>query len=468
MADASIETGRIIEADETGVVGEHPEQQARPFFAAPALADQPAQRNGLAIDIRPIACFNVGDVLFEFDSSVLREEAGRLLAQLPDLRRKRANAAGELPLASVFGHADPTGKDEYNKTLAGRRATAVYALLVHDARLWDKLFANPFGGDDWSKKMDVKATAERLGLPRASARLTVFAAFMKALCPEPLQKSDFLGRGADAGGKADFQGCGEFNPLLMLSAQDVQSLPKESRDGANLINRRVVVFLFRPELRLSVKDWPCPRASEGPADCRKRFFLDAKQRLTPGPTRRRHFGPTDETFGCRFYDRIAGASPCEQFLRMYKIRLFDSFATPMPGAPFSVNDGKRTVTGVADAEAFATIRDLKVPAEVHVTWRDPNDESLEFSLDVHVDVEGDDDTAATRRLHNLGYERFPALADNVREFQVDHATQFPNMTPTGQLDDPTRAALAQVHDDCAPAERPRETAAADAGKKSAT
>jgi hypothetical protein len=452
MGDASIEKGQIIHADAAGVVGEHPEVAPRPFFAAPTLDDD---LNALALDLVPIACLNVGDVLFEFDSSVPREDAGLLLAQLPELRRKRASAAGLLPPIGIFGHTDPSGNDEYNKTLAGRRANAIHALLIHDAKAWDKLFATPFGGDDWSKKMDLKTIAKKVGLPPTTSRVALFTAFMKAIVPEPLQKADFLGRGEDAGGKADFQGCGEFNPLLLLSASDLKTLPKDSRDAANLIDRRVAVFLFRPGLKVSVKDWPCPRASEGTGGCRKRFFRDAKQRLTPGPERKRHFGPADETFACRFYDRIAGASPCEQFLRMYKIRLFDTFATPLPLARFTVTDGKRTVTGITDDDAFATIRDLKVPAEIQVRWTHPKDETQEFFLNIHVDVEGDDDDAAKRRLHNLGFERFPTLADNVRDFQNDHAKRFPAMTATGVLDAPTRAALAEVHEDCEPTERPR-------------
>ena len=456
MGDAPTQTGRVIVADANGVVGEHPVPATRPFFAAPTLTDL---HNGLAIDVRPIACLNVGDILFEFDSSVPREEAGALLSRLPALRRSRPNAAGALPLVSIFGHADPSGQDDYNKTLAGRRATAIYALLIHDSARWEALFAHPFGGDDWSKKMNIGAIAQRLGLPKGSPRKAVFAAFMQALCPEPLVKTDFLGRGADAGGKADFQGCGEFNPLLLLSAKDVATMSKDDRDGANLVNRRVVVFLFRPEAEATVKAWPCPRASEGSAGCRHRFFKDAKQRLTPGPERKRHFGPTDETFACRFYDRIAGSSPCEQFLRMYKIRLFDTFATPLPRAPFTLDDGKRKITGVTDENAFATVRDLKVPAQVHVTWTHPDDASQQFSLDIHVDVDGDDDESAKRRLHNLGHERFPDFAANVREFQRSHRDEFPDMTETGVLDPPTRAALQRVHEDCDPAKRPRDEAA---------
>ena len=56
------------------------------------------------------------------------------------------------PLA-VFGHADPVGRDSYNKTLSGRRALAVYAVLTRDVELWEqKLYKQPFGGDRWGER----------------------------------------------------------------------------------------------------------------------------------------------------------------------------------------------------------------------------------------------------------------------------------------------------------------------------
>lgn len=450
MGDASESRGSVIQADETGVIGEHDAPFVRPLFVSPTREDK---QNTVGLDVVPIACLNVGDLLFEFDSSVVRPAAGALLSQLPAMRRSRPNAQGELPLVGIWGHADPTGDEEYNKTLSGRRAKAVYALLAHKPAMWDELFSHPFGGDDWSKKLNLADLADSLGLPHKTARTALFDAQMTAMCPEPLEPSDFLGRGADSGGKADFQGCGEFNPLLILSTKDGKELAKRDRDLLNLVDRRVVVFLFRPEVRLAVGDWPCPRASEGTAGCRKRFFLDAKKRLEPGPERRRHKRRTDDTFACRFYDRIAGNSPCEQFLEMYRVRLFDKLATPLPGAPFTLTDGKRTVKGRADDDAFVTVRDLKVPANVHVEWQPADDASKNFQLDVHVEIDGDDDSASLRRLHNIGYEGRANARDDVEAFQADHKDRFAGMQVNGALDDVTRRALRDVNDECDPSPR---------------
>jgi hypothetical protein len=450
MAAPVTTTGSLIDVADGGVIGEHDPPLARPFFASPTRSEK---SNALALDIVPMACLNLGDVLFEFDSSIVLPAAGAILSQLPALRRSKPNAKGELPLVSIFGHADPSGNDEYNKTLAGRRAKAVFGLLTHKAEIWDELFCKPFGGDDWTKKLSVSSLAQSLGLSNTAPRRQVFAAHIAAICPEALEPRDFLGRGVDGGGKADFQGCGEFNPLLLASAPELKTLSKVQRDNLNLINRRVVVFLFRPEIRLNVQEWPCPRATESTAGCRKRFFLNAKERLTPAPERKRHQLPTDETFACRFYDRIAGPSPCEQVLEIYRIRLFDKLAKPLPGASFTLSDGKRTVKGTANSEAFITVRDLKVPTEVHVEWSVPGGDGTRFTLDVHVEVDGNDDAASFRRLHNLGYEGRSTAKEDILAFQQDHQARFPAMSLSGNLDAATRDALKTVNDECTPSLR---------------
>jgi hypothetical protein len=126
--------------------------------------------------------------------------------------------------------------------------------------------------------------------------------------PFGLPKRAFLGQGADPKLKADVQGCGEFNPLIMFSAEEVKAFKaadqKERRDEEGAPNRRVTVFLFPGNTKISLKDWPCPRATEGTASCRKRFWSDQLKRRTFGETRRRQ-PEADDTFACRFYDRIA-------------------------------------------------------------------------------------------------------------------------------------------------------------------
>src|SRR5439155_1060648 len=57
---------------------------------------------------------------------------------------------------------------------------------------------------------------------------------------------------------------------------------------------------------------PCPRASDGTAGCRQRFWSDGEARRNKRlPDERRRHDQKGETFACRFYERIIDNSPCE-------------------------------------------------------------------------------------------------------------------------------------------------------------
>ena len=456
------EEGAIIEAPDEGIIGEHPRRRQQPFFASTATA---ATFNVLGFDLEPIACLHLGDILFDFDSSFVLPSAARILAGLAGLREKRRNKAGELPPISVFGHADPVGDIEYNKQLSGRRAKAIYGVLLHDADVWESLYNSPHGGDNWQTNASVKGLRASLGLPSTAARKDVFRAYMKTLIPAPVTKADFLGKGADKDGKADFQGCSKFNPLVLLSTEDNKTLTTAQRNAANMLNRRVVIYLFRPGIKLTPSLWPCPAALAPSAGCKKRLFLDATKRMTPGSERREHTRASDTTFACRFYDRIGGPSPCERVLKIYRIRLFDSLANPLPAAPFFLISGNMKLLGRTKSDAFVTIRDLKVPTSVTVFWSKPKPDDtplspppketdkFEFVLEIFVDFDDESETkAAEQRLHNIGFVG-AVLADRVRAFQTEYKDRF-GLTPTGVLDPKTKAALKTVNDDCDPLVKP--------------
>jgi len=284
---------------------------AEDFFAI-APTDLDSDHNTLRQPLRPFAFWQLDDINFAFDSSVLLPSMTAELVGLIGLVRASPGA-----LLSIFGHTDTTGNDEYNKVLAGRRSMALFALLTRRVDLWEFLFANPHGGDDWRRNGDfalalMRATVDdKTGtLPRGA----LFDRFMTALSQDPdgkpfgLPKTAFLGKGVDAKGKADFQGCSEFNPLIMFSAVEAKDFQrperKEARDDEGAPNRRVTVFFFPADTKVTVADWPCPRALEGTAACRKRFWSDHKIRRAFQEDRREH--PKDEdTFACRFYDRLA-------------------------------------------------------------------------------------------------------------------------------------------------------------------
>src|SRR5690348_16345250 len=99
----------------------HPRRVALPLLVAPSTD---ARHNAFRPELEPVACFLIGSAGFDFGSSflnpALREHTGKL-ARLLDSHRGH-------PI-TLFGHADPTGTDESNKHLSGRRVRSVYGFL---------------------------------------------------------------------------------------------------------------------------------------------------------------------------------------------------------------------------------------------------------------------------------------------------------------------------------------------------
>jgi hypothetical protein len=318
-------------------------------FAAPTTA---AEFNTLGERLVPKACFKVEDLLFDFASSFIRPDMKDHLPELAGLRNDHkiqdpGSGANIFPPLSIFGHADPVGTDDFNKVLSGRRATAFYAMLVRDTGLWETLFSSPVQDDKWGTRsiqtmlstvqdpiaIDGIAGEETEGAVRdfqsanglksdgiagPVTRKALFQAYMDALCGPDLKldkTSDFLARNQDGQGKGDYQGCSRFNPLRVFSTSEAADFEDEAdkseRNQENAPNRRVVTLLFPPGRKVNPSFWPCPRATEGVADCRKRFFPDADVRRNPQAAHR-EFEDTGDTFGCRFYQIISDDSPCER------------------------------------------------------------------------------------------------------------------------------------------------------------
>jgi hypothetical protein len=331
-----------------GVAATHPRRRLQPVLVAP---DTTGEINTIQEEILPVACVRLEDILFEFDSSIVGPAVSDEIQELAKLRR---DVPG-MPL-SLFGHADPVGNDAYNKLLSGRRAQAVYALLTRKVDLWEDLYKNPHGGDNWRFKA-TQVMLKKLGHydgelhgrlngptkdaveafqrspagaglepdrdPGPLTREKLFRAYMDAIClddvGQPFQLdpvADFIAHGADAKGKGDYQGCSEFNPVRVFSQEDDRRFRNpahhQERNERNLINRRVLIFLFRPGFSISPDSWPCPRAKEGSEGCRRRFFGrgEGDRRRNPQEVER-EYKDNHDTFGCRFYDRLAQESPCE-------------------------------------------------------------------------------------------------------------------------------------------------------------
>ncbi|MBI3757310.1 MAG: hypothetical protein HY267_04970 [Deltaproteobacteria bacterium] len=158
------------------------------------------------------------------------------------------------------------------------------------------------------------------GLSEGTPRKSLVQAYMQQLCDPELKlekNKDFLARGADTGGKGDYQGCSEFNPVLIFSQHDQQRFEqakdKTERNATNAPNRRVMVLLFRKGSKVDPAKWPCPSVKDGIAGCKQRFWSDGEMRRSKRlPDQPRTFPDTQDTFACRFYHRMTTGSPCSQ------------------------------------------------------------------------------------------------------------------------------------------------------------
>ena len=349
--------GKLHSTSDGGVLANHPAPDPFEFLVGPSTSNE---FNTARLRLIPIACFRIDDVRFRFDSSFPLPQIQGEIQAFASLRKQDPKIMGA-PI-SIFGHADPSFQgnfepgsstaqsgDDYNKTLSGRRAIAIYAMLVRDASLWDDLFSHKLGGDDWGElsiriilflldqqnppppnaKPDPNAAAKRDAQVRDIAhdsgkRKQLFLKYMDLLCGDlKLDKSaDFLARGAGPDQKGDVQGCSRFNPLLLFSGEDEQLFKeafnkkdtealKTERDSQNAPNRRVMILIFRKGSQILPSRWPCPTYKEGAAACKKRFFPDGDTlRSTHDSGSQRRFDETHDTFACRFYQRISDRSPC--------------------------------------------------------------------------------------------------------------------------------------------------------------
>ncbi|MGE5692392.1 MAG: peptidoglycan-binding protein, partial [Candidatus Zixiibacteriota bacterium] len=377
---------------EGAVAAEQRPPEPSSILAAPTTTDE---FNTLGERLIPKGCFRMEDVRFEFDSSFIKPDVAADMPHLADLIEKHTlKQVGSPPKdipspLSIFGHADPVGKEDYNKKLSGRRATAVYAMLVRNVELWEELYSNPLGRDDWGKnsiltmltavghppgeddKAAIKSFQEEKGLKAdgvagPKTRKALYRAYMDFLCGPRLEldkKKNFLAQNQDPGGKGDYQGCSEFNPVLVFSKEEDEKFKKDKdkteRDKENAPNRRVMILLFAPGRRVNPKIWPCPRVKEGGSECKTRFFPDASELRSPQENQRK-FEETKDTFACRFYQIISDDSPCERIGHLSRdcfvfLKLFDdSFEAVLTNQPYSLHGLRQglNVTGTTDAEGI--------------------------------------------------------------------------------------------------------------------
>ena len=454
----------------------HPVREDRPILVGPATEDQ---RNAVRPDLPIVACWRLNDIRFDFDSCFVRPEAHNDFRLLAALRRNHPGA-----VISIFGHADPVGNDGYNKQLSGRRALAVYAILIRDVNRWETLW----GQDNWGKSQ-VLAMLDALGYSpaendglhsgrasdalkafqgdnrpltahgyiNAATRKKLFKAYMDRLCGPNLEldkNADFLARGSDANQRGDVQGCSEFNPLLLLSQSENAELSQpanhERRNAANVPNRRVLIFLFRAGTRVNPAEWPCPKAdSTAIAACEARFHSDGRTRLQNGPERR-HYARGHKTFACRFYDRMSNFSPCENPGDEWVLRILAAGRgsipnhRPLANEPFTLEGtgSGAVISGRTDQHGF--LRASVVANTPTMTLKIAGTIITLRGGALHQMV---DDNAVKDRLYNLGYGEADynawtdqTLTDAIKAFQRDH-----QLNDSGIADDTTKQRIKEMH-----------------------
>lgn len=349
----------------------------------------------------PTACVKLDNDRFSFDSSFPHAE---MSVDLPRLFEMRPPGTDGDKIA-IFAHADPTGSDEYNKVLSGRRAKAVYGLLTRNPELWDQLHQQPFEGDHWgieslydclahlgydpgpvrgraTKEYEnaMHAFEDASGLPRTmrrQTRLALFAAYMDALVgarpgePRAYAPEDFVGEGKEPDHRGAFQGCGERNPSMVVSKQEDAELAKpanhKQRNRVQAANRRVLIFLYAKEDVRDMSLWECPSAKAGPSACDKVAWSNKKERLTPG-AKRREVRLEGKTFGCKFYDFTARISPCEALKGTLKIWLMDRDRQRMPNAHYRVELGRVVRRGTASDDGLLVEENVPMLPSARLAW----------------------------------------------------------------------------------------------------
>ncbi len=259
------------------------------------------------------------------------------------------------------------------------------------------------------------------------------------------REAGFLGRGRDGAGKMDFQGCSEFNPLMVFSQREKAAFDaardKSARNAENQVNRRVLVLLFRPGVSVS-GFWPCPRALEPTAGCRKRFWSDGERRRSPQASRR-EFADTRDTFACRFYQRMTTSSPCERALSgprvPVQIMVHDIFYKPCRNESVLISgEGGFFERAQTDGEGVLTIKVPTGLTQLAVRYA-PKDRKLEYAVTaVLVKPDRKDDPALIAHVQNFGFGGDdPDVPPALLKFQAARR----QLSLTAALDPPTKQAV---------------------------
>ena len=487
---ALVGSGTFVDTTGDAKMAEHPARFHLPIIAPAFPKDEKVQFVTTKVPLTAVGCWRVPGHFFNFDSTFVLPDAQDAFHDFGTFYSKLADSLKGRPPMTLFGHADPVGPDHYNLYLSQRRAMAIYGVFTRDVDAWEELYnahaqgiGKPWGnfstqrmlgsvkdgsgapyyaGDpDGKAGSTVKAVQafqkdhkgdglSASGILDKKTRAVLFPLYMDFLAGAfKLGKDDFLGKGQGKGGVGDFQGCGEFNPVMLFSEEDEKQFKKpqfaKERDKKNRRNRRVIAYLFLPGSEIDLNDWPCPNKGDGPVaavnKCKSRFWSDGEARRTgkdPDAGTRSWFEDHERTFACRFYQGFAARSPCEEYAeKLWKLKLVDR----QPDGSIKALANRRCVVHAGDRDDAAVVRlytdedgllripmfDEKATLRVKVEYFGPDpakpppnqkefddpdpdaDEGkfLTFLLDAgaleHKPDSDADQLAIRQRLHDLGY-----------------------------------------------------------------
>jgi hypothetical protein len=208
---------------------------------------------------------------------------------------------------------------------------------------------------------------------------------------------------------------------------------------------RVATFYDLPGIpgsRVDPAKWPCPRATEGVTDCHQRFFPDdeRKRRSRRLPDTDRKFEDKGEnTFVCRFYDRLASKSPCEGLYVPLIIRIVNIEEKPIAGMAYQLTLEDAQFSGNTSPDGLIR-RKVDPDAKSGTLTLDGFEREvtivpMEYSTTV---------TGAKARLSNLAYGTADAqegVLDDATQLALQRFQQRHGLTTSGQLDDATSAKL---------------------------
>jgi hypothetical protein len=209
----------------------------------------------------------------------------------------------------VYGHADPTGGEQYNKDLSERRARAVAAVLTHDARAFEEIYKKESWGthgvqvclnavndgsfdhldEDGKLGPATKAAVQTFqtqngldpdGKPGPATRAVLFKKYFEKALPQPVSRDRLRNFG---GGR--FMGCSLFNPFCESGKKDE-------------LSRRVVMIVFGPEA--DPGKLPCALGDLGPCRANSTPPVDPPRGDDP-----MHF------FRCSVYRKLSEKCPCK-------------------------------------------------------------------------------------------------------------------------------------------------------------